>query len=178
MSLLRNLWTRVVSFFILRQLKTNPDSPLDFDRLFKEPESWLLFMPAEAVAFDAAMKYCRELLEQIEGVRLHLIVPYEFRHWVRTTQNLKVHPYSHQDLIMKRIPRNSLLRRLRRLEPAIAVDLNPWPTPLSLCICGLCGARVRGAVSRKQGDAVFNFLVKTGSGEIGDQYRALFAYLT
>lgn len=174
---MRNAWARVVAFFVMRRLRANPDSPLDFDRLFKKPEDWLMVMPVEANAFDAAMAHCRRLQEHLQGVRLHLLVPYEFRHWVRTAPDLKVHPFHRQDLFLGRIPRNTLLHRLHRLGPAVAVDLSPWPTPLSLCACGLSGARIRGALSREYGDDIFNFLVKTRAGDIGERYRALFAYL-
>lgn len=176
-NFMRNAWARVVAFFVLRQLRVTPDSPLDFDRLFTKPEDWLLVMPVEANAFDVAMSHCRKLQEHLQGVRLHLLVPYEFRHWVRTAPDLKVHPFHRQDLFLGRIPRSMLLQRLHRLGPTVAVDLSPWPTPLSLCACGLSGARIRGSLSRAHGDDIFNFLVKTRAGDIGERYRALFAYL-
>lgn len=175
---MRNAWARLAAFLIIRRLKSVPDSPLDFDRLISKPEDWLLVMPVEANAFDAAVANCRELLEAVKGVRLHLLVPSEFRHWVKTSPNLKVHPFHRQDLFLRRFPRRSLLQRLRRLEPVVAVDLSPNPTPFSLFVCGLSGAKIRGSLSRAHGDAVFNFIVKTRAGEIADRYRALFAYLS
>lgn len=177
-KIMRNAWARIAAFFILRRLKSVPDSPLDFGRLIEKPEDWLLVMPVDANAFDAAMSNCKELLANVKGVRLHLIVPYEFRHWVTTSPFLKVHPFHRQDLFLGRFPRRSFLQRIRRLSPAVALDLSPRPTPLSLSACGLCGAQVRGSLSRIDGDAIFNFLVKTRAGELRDRYRALFAYLS
>jgi hypothetical protein len=177
-KVMRNLWARIAAFIILRRIQSIPDSPLDFGRLMEQPEDWLIMMPVEANAFDAAMMYCRELLESLKGVRLHLVVPDEFRHWVTTSPSLKVHPFHRQDLFLGRFPRHSFLQRVRRIGPVVAVDLSPCSTPLSLSVCGLCGARVRGSLSRVDGDAVFNFLVKTRAGELGDRYRALFAYLS
>ncbi|MCX6639492.1 MAG: hypothetical protein NTW14_03300 [bacterium] len=174
----RNTWAKIAAFIVLRRLKNTPDSPLDFARFFQKPENWLLVMPAEAKAFDAAMVYCLELLQNVPGIHLHLLVPQDFLHWVHVSPYLKVHPYDSQDLRLGRFPRDSLLQRLKRLNPAVAMDLSPHPTPLSLSICGLIGARVRGAFSREYGDAIFNFLVKTRAGDIGEQYRALFAYLS
>lgn len=177
-KLTRNVWARLAAFFVSRRLKTSPNSPLDFARLITEPKDWLLVMPAEANAFDAAMPLCLELLENVKGIRLHLFVPYEFRHWVNTSAHLKVHPFHRQDLFLGRFPKSSLLQRLRDIRPAIAVDLSPRPTPLSLCACGLVGAPIRGSISRKVGDTIFNFLVKSRAWELRDRYRALFAYLS
>ena len=143
------------------------------------PKDWLLVMPAEANAFDAVLPLCLELLERLKGVRLHLLVPYDFRHWITvTTPKLKVHPFHRQDLFLGRFPRRALLERLHNLKPDIAMDLSPTPTPLSLAVVGLSGARVRGAISRPFGDDIFNFLVRSGAEELEDRYRALFAYLT
>ena len=177
-KLTRNTWARVAAFFISHRLKSATDSPLDFARLFTEPKDWLLVMPAEANAFDAAMPLCLELIENLKGVRLHLFVPYDFRHWVITSPHLKVHPFHQQDLHLRCFPRSSLLRRLRDIHPVVAVDLSPCPTPLSLSVCGLSGATIRGSISRNIGDAIFNFLVKSRARELGDRYRALFAYLS
>lgn len=177
-NFMRNTWARITTRLILRRLKSNPDSPLDFARFFRKPEDWLLVMPLEANAFDSAAMHCRALLEQLEGVSMHLLVPFEFRHWVKTSPKLKVVPFHKKDLFLGYFPRRALLERLRRIDPAVALDLNPWPTPLSLCACGQSGARVRGSLSRTEGDAVFNFLVKARNGEIGERYRALFAYLS
>jgi len=177
-KIMRNAWARIAAFFIVRRLKSSPDSPLDFGRLIDKPEDWLLVMPVEANAFDAAVSNCEMLLKTLKGVRLHLLVPNEFRHWVKTTPNLKVHPFYRQDLFLGRFPKSALLQRLRKLEPTVAVDLSPRATPLSLFACGLSGAKIRGSLSRLDGDAVFNFLVKTRAGKIGDRYRALFAYLS
>jgi hypothetical protein len=175
---LRNTWAKIAAKIVLRRLKNAPDSPLDFDRFFHQPENWLLVMPADAIAFDAAMVHCLELLQNVPGIHLHLLVPFDFKHWVRTSPYLKAHPYEAQDLFLGRFPRNELIQRMKRLNPAVVMDLCPHPTPLSLAVCGLIGARVRGAFSREYGDAIFNFLVKTRAGEIGEQYRALFAYLS
>ncbi len=175
----RNTWAKIAAFLILRRLKSIPDSPLDFRRLLREPKDWLLVMPAEANAFDAVLPLCLELLERLKGVRLHLLVPYDFRHWITvTTPKLKVHPFHRQDLFLGRFPRRALLERLHNLKPDIAMDLSPIPTPLSLAVVGLTGARVRGAISRQYGDDIFNFLVRSRAEELEDRYRALFAYLT
>ncbi len=175
----RNFWARIAAFFMRRRLKNVPDAPLDFMRLFHEPKDWLLVMPAEANAFDAILPLCLELLENVKGIRLHLLLPYDFRHWVTVSSpKLKVHPFHKQDLIFGRFPRRSLLDRLQNLKADIAMDLCPNPTPLSLCVCGSVGARVRGSMSRKYGDEIFNFLVQSRAEDIGDRYRVLFAYLT
>ncbi len=174
----RNLWTRLATFLVKRRLKSVPDSPLDFTRFFREPKDWLLVMPAEADAFDKVLPLCLELLESAKGVRLHLLLPYDFRHWVTiTTPKLKVHPFHRQDLFLGRFPRRPLLKRLNGLKPEVAVDLSPDATPLSLSACGLSGARVRGTISRQYGDEVFNFVVQSGAAELGERYRVLFAYL-
>ncbi len=178
MEFMRNAWARIAAFIVQKRLKSDPDSPLDFIRVIQEPQNWLLIMPVEANAFDAAVKHCREYLADLKRVRFHLLVPQEFQHWVETSPSLKVHPFDRKDLFLNRFPRRSLLRRLRRIDPTVVLDLSPSPTPLSLSVSGLCGARIRGALSRSYGDAVFNLLIKSGAGEIGDRYRALFAYLS
>jgi hypothetical protein len=67
---------------------------------------------------------------------------------------------------------------LHNLKTEVAMDLCPFPTPLSLSVIGASGARVRGTFSRKHGDAIFNFLVQSGAEELEDRYRAFFAYLS
>jgi len=119
------------------------------------------------------------LMENLKGIRLHLLVPNDFRYWVTvTTPKLKVHPFNKQDLLLGQFPRRSLLERLRNLKPEVAMDLCPMPTPLSLSVIGASGARVRGAISRKFGDDIFNFLVQSRAVELEDRYRAFFAYLS
>jgi hypothetical protein len=162
-----------------RRLRTIPDSPLDFIRLFREPKDWLLVMPVEAYAFDKVLPFIMELMENLKGARIHLLVPYDFRHWVTvTTPKLKVHPFHKQDLVLGRFPRRTLLDRMHNLKPEVAMDLCPDPSPLSLSVIGASGARVRGSISRKHGDAIFNFLVQSGAEELEDRYRAFFAYLS
>ncbi|RJP75402.1 MAG: hypothetical protein C4524_11835 [Candidatus Zixiibacteriota bacterium] len=176
---MRTIWVRIAAFFLRRQLKTGPDAPLDFARLLNEPKDWLLVMPAEANAFDAALPLCLDLLERVQGIRMHLLVPHDFRHWITVkTPMLKVHPFHPQDLIWGRFPRRALIERLHNLKPDVAMDLSPLPTPLSLYACAHSGAQVRGAISRKYGDEVFNFLVQSGAEDIGERYRTLFAYLS
>ena len=174
----RNIWARLTALLVMRRLKTTPDSPLDFGRLTDQPEDWLIVMPVESGAFDAALVNCKEFIAKVRGIRLHLLVPFEFRHWVETSPFLKVHAYEKKDLFWRRFPRQELLRRLRRLTPAVALDLCPRPIPLSLAVTGLCGARVRGSLARTQGDGIFNLLIESRAGEIGDRYRTLFAYLS
>jgi hypothetical protein len=174
----RNTWARIAAFFILKRLKSTLDSPLDFSRLKDQPEDWLLIMPVEANAFDTALKNCKEFLDKTDGVRMHLLVPLEFRYWEKTSPVLKVHPYERQDLFLGRFPKQDLLRRIVKLKPTVALDLSPYPTPLSLTASGLCGARMRGALSRNFGDGIFNFLIKSGARNLEDRYRALFAYLS
>jgi hypothetical protein len=175
----RNTWTRIVAWFIGRRLRSVPDSPLDFVRFFHEPKDWLLVMPAEANAFDVVLPLIMELMENLKGVRLHLLVPYDFRHWITvTTPKLKVHPFHKQDLRLGRFPRRALLDRLHNLKTEVAMDLCPHTTPLSLSVIGASGARVRGSFSRPYGDGIFNFLVRSGAEQLEDRYRAFFAYLT
>jgi hypothetical protein len=174
----RNTWARLAAFLLLRRMKSVPDSPLDFMRLIHEPKDWLLVMPAEANAFDAVLPFCLELLENLKGVRLHLLVPYDFRHWITiNSPKIKVHPFHKQDLIWGHFPRRALIERLHNLKPEVVMDLSPQPTPLSLYASALSGARIRGAISRKYGDEIYNFLVHSRAEEIGERYRALFAYL-
>ncbi|MFH1862171.1 MAG: hypothetical protein ABH878_05100 [bacterium] len=173
----RNTWARIAAFFVLKRLKAVPDSPLDFIRLLLMPEDWLLVMPVEATAFDLVMPYCLQLQERNKVVRLNLLVPDEFRHWVKTTHKLKVQPYHKQDLHIGIFPRSSLLQRLRNLHPTVVVDLSPMPTPLSLSVCGLSGASIRGTFSRNVGDTIFNFIVESRAVELKDRYNALFTYL-
>ncbi len=174
----RNIWAWIAALLVLRRLKSVPNSPLDFDRLTHKPENWLLIMPVEAVAFDKAIKKCKEFLASVDGICMHLLVPFEFRHWERSSSNLKVHPYERQDLFLGRFPRQALIRRIIKLNAAVALDLCPYPTPISLIASGLCGARVRGSLSRRWGDRIFNFLIESRAGNLEDRYRALFAYLT
>lgn len=179
MSNQRNAWTRIVAWLVCRRLKTVPDSPLDFIRLFREPKDWLVVMPSEANAFDTVLPFILELMEKLKGIRLHLLVPYDFRHWITvTTPKLKVHPFHKQDLLLGRFPRRALLERLHNLKTEVAMDLSPIPTPLSLAVIGASGARVRGSFSRPHGDAIFNFLVQSRAEELEDRYRAFFAYLS
>jgi len=175
----RNTWAKIAAFLVKRRMKSVPDSPLDFFRFMKEPKDWLLVMPAEANVFDLVLPLCLELLERLGEVRLHLLVPYDFLHWVTVTSpKLKVHPFHRQDLFLGRFPRRPLLERLRNLvRPEVTMDLCPDPTPLSLTVCGLSGAKVRGAMARQQGDDIFNFLVQSGAVDLEDRYRALFACL-
>ncbi len=174
----RDTWTKITAFFLARRLKSVPDSPLDFTRFFREPKDWLLVMPAEASAFDDVLPRCLELVENRKGVRLHLLVPYDFRHWVTvSTPKLKVHPFHRQDLFLGRFPRRSLINRLHNLKPEVAMDLSPDPTPLSLSACTLSGAPVRASLSRKLGDNLFNFLVQSRAVDLRDRYRIFFAYL-
>ena len=177
-NFVRNIWARITALLVLRRLKATPDSPLDFGRLTDQPEDWLIVMPVESGAFDVALVNCKDLIARVRGIRLHLLVPFEFRHWVETTPFLKVHPYEKKDLFWRRFPRQELLQRLRRLTPAVALDLCTTPSPLSLAVTGLSGARVRGSLARTQGDSIFNLLIESRAGEIGDRYRALFAYLS
>jgi len=175
----RNTWARIAAFLVKRRLKSVPDSPLDFFRLLNEPKEWLLVMPADANVFDMVLPLCLELLERLNNVRLHLLVPYDFLHWVTVNSpNLKVHPFHKQDLFLGRFPRRTLLERLKNLiRPDVAVDLSPIPTPLSLIVCGLSGAKIRGSIARQYGDDIFNFLVQSGAVNLEDRYRALFACL-
>lgn len=175
----RNTWTRIVAWLVRRRLKSVPDSPLDFVRLFSEPKDWLLVMPAQANAFDDVLPHIMKLMENVKGIRVHLLVPIEFRYWVTvTTPKLKVHPFNKQDLVLGKFPRRALLERLHNLKTEVAMDLCPDPTPLSLSVIGASGARVRGAFSRPYGDAIFNFLVRSGAEKLEDRYRAFFAYLS
>jgi hypothetical protein len=175
----RNVWARIAAFFVKRRLKSVPDCPLDFFRLLNEPKEWLLVMPAEANVFDLVLPLCLDLLGRLNNVRLHLLVPYDFLHWVTVSSpNLKVHPFHKQDLFLGRFPRRPLLDRLTNLiKPDVAVDLSPQPTPLSLTVCGLSGAKIRGSIARAQGNDVFNLLVESGAANLEDRYRALFACL-
>ncbi len=177
-TFMRNTWARIAAFLVMRRMQYASDSPLDFNRLMEQPEDWLLVMPAEANAFDLAIRNCKDFLSRIEGVRMHLLVPYEFRYWEKTTAILKVYPYERHDLVLGRFPRQELMQRIAKLKPAVALDLCPYPTPLSLTASGLSGARVRGSLSRKQGDGIFNLLIKSGAGNIEDRYNALFSYLS
>jgi hypothetical protein len=174
----RQIWARIAAFLIVRWLRTSPDPPLDFSRLIEDRQNWLLIMPAEANAFETAMTQGREFLSRMIDVRFYLLVPNAYRHWVQAKPDLKVLPYDRKDLFLGRFPRSTLLKRLRKIHPAVALDLCPRPSPLSLIVCGLCGARVRGALARPQGDAVFNLLIKSGARDLGERYRALFAYLS
>lgn len=173
-----NIWARITAFFVIRRLKTSPDSPQDFGRLVNSRQNWLLIMPAEANAFEEALSPIREFLLTIRDIRFYLLVPTQFHYWVESTPDLKVLPFDRRDLFWGRFPRRTLLERLRKIHPAVTLDLCPKPSPLSLAVSGLCGARVRGALSRTQGDAVFNLLIKSRAGDLEGRYRALFAYLS
>ncbi len=175
---MRNIWAHIAAFFITHRLKADPDSPLEFSRLVTSPQRWLLIMPAEMYAFEEALSRLQDFLSTLSGVRFYLLLPGFLEDRVQPTPDLKVIPYDRQDLFFRRFPRRALLKRLQRLRPAVVLDLCPRPSPFSLTASGLCGARIRGALSRMQGDGVFNLLIKSRAGNLGERYRALFAYLS
>jgi hypothetical protein len=175
---MRNVWAHIAAFFIAHRLKTSPDPPLDFSRLVNSPQRWLLIMPAETHAFEEALSQLKDFLLTLSGVRFYLLLPGFLQDRVQPTPDLKVIPYDRQDLFFRRFPRRVLLKKLQRIHPAVVLDLCPRPTPFSLAASGLCGARFRGALSRIQGDGIFNLLIKSRAGDLGERYRALFAYLS
>ena len=152
-------------------------SPLEWrGKMIVGPGRVLLCFPDDYEAFLSAWNVVADC--GLDRSRLIIVARRPYLHVMGKKETEKRIAYEPSEVNRFGLAKRSLVRRVRRTRPTIAVDLYTDGAPIGAHLCLRSGAQIRAGLREEGRGRIFNFLLRGSSiGSYEDRIHALFTYL-